>query len=306
MKFCVLIIASLLLMNEESTAGEWKLIQTSDFNGASNANGADMQKVGAPAPEYLSVPGFESCLGSSGGSDGGGWHKWCLPISQPTSCPDESWDKIRKMKIDRKIKIGFCVAPTPNAEDMLSIGRGTGTPEYLSVPGFKSCLGKHKRGGSAWFWCLPLSKPKACLDESWAKLKKMEPKFELCRAPNPNGEDMQNSVGLPAPEYLRVPGFKSCLGSNDQGNSEQYCLPLSKPKACLDESWAELGKMKFDFCIASNPHGEDMQNSGCKLGCKRDGGYGYGCGYCVPLNKPKACLDESWAKLKMKFDLCDM
>ena len=65
-------------------------------------------------------------------------------------------------------------------------------------------------------------------------------------------------VGAPAPEYLRVPGFESCLGSNDRGNSEQYCLPIGQPKSCLDESWAKLKKMKFDFCVAPNPNGEDM------------------------------------------------
>jgi len=330
MKFCVLIIASLLLMNEESTAGEWKLIQTSDFNGASNANGADMQKVGAPAPEYLSVPGFDVCLGIN---DRGNSEQYCLPLGQPKSCLDDSWAKLKMLKFD------LCVAPNPNGEDMSVSGTFPQAPaEYAScIVGFG---GSH--GGGWHEWCLPRSKPEACLDETWAKLKKK--KFDICpdgldyqnyvgllksfleerkqeeeelRRSKPqrgrneqadciierrgewissdgksgggyrdrclprskpkacldetwaklkkkkidicqNGEDFQNNVGLPAPEYLSVPGFKSCLGSQDHGSWTGYCLPLSKPKSCFDESWAKLKKLKFNLCVAPNPNGEDM------------------------------------------------
>ncbi len=50
------------------------------------------------------------------------------------------------------------------------IGGNTTTPEYLSVPEFKSCLDT-EAVQDAELWCLPKNKPSNCPDESWSKLQ---------------------------------------------------------------------------------------------------------------------------------------
>ncbi len=69
-------------------------------------------------------------------------------------------------------------------------GAGTGTPAYLSVPGFKQCLGSMDYNGAS-LYCLPAVKPDECLGSSWATLQTQ--KISPCTAAADG--DMGNATG---------------------------------------------------------------------------------------------------------------
>ena len=53
-------------------------------------------------------------------------------------------------------------------------------------------------------------------------------------------------VGSPAPEYLSIPGHKTCLGSfNASPSHSEKCLPKQRPPGCLPETWTQV-KDAFD------------------------------------------------------------
>ena len=45
-----------------------------------------------------------------------------------------------------------------------------------------------------------------------------------------------------APQYLRVPSFRNCLGDHSapRGSYSEFCLPAKKPQNCPQESWLSL------------------------------------------------------------------
>ena len=57
---------------------------------------------------------------------------------------------------------------------------------------------------------------------------------------------------MQAPEYLSVPDFKECLGSQKVGTMEQWCLPDNKPKYCPEESWNKLSNLDLPKCSTPN------------------------------------------------------
>ena len=57
------------------------------------------------------------------------------------------------------------------------------------------------------------------------------------------------SFSLPAPKYLSVPNWKSCVRTVTKGTAQFVCLPAKKPGKCPNASWKALttGKM-IDLC----------------------------------------------------------
>jgi len=175
--------------------------------------------LGQPLDEtfYLSVPGFQSCLGLK---NVGTSTARCLPRSKPEACISASWTELAR----NPDKLSYC--------DDTRTGH-TLPPFYLSIPGFQSCLGL-KNMGTSTARCLPRYKPEACISASWTELARNEDELSYC-------DDTRIGHTLP-PYYLSVPGFQSCLGSKNMGTSTAWCLPRSKPEACISESWTELAR----------------------------------------------------------------
>ncbi|MBV9575619.1 MAG: hypothetical protein JO149_03245 [Gammaproteobacteria bacterium] len=48
------------------------------------------------------------------------------------------------------------------------------------------------------------------------------------------------SFALPAPKYLSVPHWKSCVRTVTKGSAKFVCLPAKKPLKCPADSWKTL------------------------------------------------------------------
>ena len=56
-------------------------------------------------------------------------------------------------------------------------------------------------------------------------------------------------IGLGAPSYLSIDGFKDCLDEETKEGYTSLCLPKEKPVACNEDSWLEILKVfPGDFC----------------------------------------------------------
>jgi hypothetical protein len=51
-------------------------------------------------------------------------------------------------------------------------------------------------------------------------------------------------VGMPAPKYLGIDQFRSCLATETHGTYQSLCMPAEKPQACPATSWAQLGSLQ--------------------------------------------------------------
>ncbi|MBF0301222.1 MAG: hypothetical protein HQK51_21110 [Oligoflexia bacterium] len=51
-------------------------------------------------PKYLSVKNFQECLASK---DMGTWISWCMPITKPALCPQESWQQLSSFTGEDKL-----------------------------------------------------------------------------------------------------------------------------------------------------------------------------------------------------------
>jgi hypothetical protein len=47
------------------------------------------------------------------------------------------------------------------------------------------------------------------------------------------------------PEHLRIPGHRDCLSETSMGTWNALCIPDAKPEACVEGSWAALGKLQY-------------------------------------------------------------
>ena len=47
-------------------------------------------------------------------------------------------------------------------------------------------------------------------------------------------------IGLGAPSYLSIDGFKDCLDENTEEGYTSLCLPKEKPVACIEDSWLKI------------------------------------------------------------------
>ena len=51
-------------------------------------------------------------------------------------------------------------------------------------------------------------------------------------------------IGMPAPGYLSVVGWKLCLGMMTVGTAEFVCFPAMKPEKCAMSAWKQLWSLK--------------------------------------------------------------
>jgi len=65
---------------------------------------------------------------------------------------------------------GTRVQGVPNCADE---GVGALPPDYLSVEGYEQCLGQHQPTGSHSEWCIPSTRPDACLTQSYEQLRQV-------------------------------------------------------------------------------------------------------------------------------------
>ena len=99
----------------------WERVQES-FTGIPCPNPANLLGVGGAPPAYLSVNGFQDCLGSFQASDS--HEELCLPAGRPTTCNSTSWKQLKNDGIFKGIRCPLTGLP----------------PMYLSVDGYKKCL----------------------------------------------------------------------------------------------------------------------------------------------------------------------
>jgi hypothetical protein len=276
------------------------------------------QLIGATTgtPAYLSVPSYYLCLntyqvGSSSHSE------YCLPQQKPADCPQRSWNQLQT------VFHGIGCQP-----EGLDIGHQVGAPRYLSVRGFRDCLGTHTSPtGSHSEFCLPSFKPDNCLLESWYQITDPEV-FRGLRC------SINNRIGAGPPAFLSVPGFQDCLGiSTVSGSHSEWCLPKDIPILCLDDSWDRIkGTFKGMTCKEK----EDSEDGVLELSVQVPAQVGnriYAPGFtgalppaylsipkfedclsvdsissathttrCLPVVQPVACPNDAWNLIQQQFD----
>jgi len=269
--------------------------------------------VGGLPPAYLSVPNHRDCMGSQmvGSSS-----QLCKLIKKPSSCPQESFDKLNEVWFGE-------LCPDQDQGDDVWIqpvgGVGGLPPAYLSVPNYQVCMGSEMSGSSSHL-CLLLQKPLNCPDESFHKLHQVF-KGGVCR--DQNMKRIIGGIGGTPPAYLSVPKFKDCLGSHKKGSSMHLCSLIQKPDGCPQESYDKLLEV-FDGDLCDNqpglPHADNFPALGgaralppaylsvpnhrdCLGSHKR----GSSMHLCSLIQKPENCPQESFDKLLEVFegDLCD-
>jgi hypothetical protein len=91
------------------------------------------------------------------------------------------------------------------------------------------------------------------MDVSSKKLK-LTAYVTLQEEPTPATNDdarsrpMVGGQGSLPPAYLKVKGFKACMGEKDMGTWRSICLPSAKPSGCAQSSWQQLQAMKITAC----------------------------------------------------------
>ena len=179
--------------------------------------------VGSPA--YLSIPSFDSCLGTDRSSPG--QEVWCMPEKMPQDCPIDSWTMLKE-----KFTGDDCLASHIIIGDNL----GALPPAYLSLPDFDRCLDVYQASGIHTALCLPSMRHEDCSHSSWNDLKRS---FDGIICPDKLLPPPQAWVG--PPEHLLVPSFDSCLQDFQASPAHrELCLPRSKPGVCPEPSWLTL------------------------------------------------------------------
>jgi len=136
-----------------------------------DSSGGNRPIVGGPGtlpPLYLSVPEWRSCTGSK---DMGTWDAVCKPQSQPSECPNDSWNQLFGEDGVGYEDLENC--EENGAEPPINIGEGIATPAHLSVEGWEKCAGTRKFGSGendAGFACKPLIQPIGCPTSTWNQL----------------------------------------------------------------------------------------------------------------------------------------
>ena len=80
---------------------------------------------------------------------------------------------------------------------------------------------------------LETSTTEAGLSSTYADLWTWTPKIEIQPISFP-------SIGLAAPSYMSINGYKECLGEDSSMGWTMLCLPKEKPSDCLQDSWSEI------------------------------------------------------------------
>ena len=68
---------------------------STDKKKGGNGNGTGFTG-GTGTPAYLSVDGFEKCLGKQ---SHGEWESWCFPAARPNGCDESAYDQLSKLPI---------------------------------------------------------------------------------------------------------------------------------------------------------------------------------------------------------------
>lgn len=76
--------------------------------------------------------------------------------------------------------VAACTSSQPIIEELPT--HSGGTPLYLSIPQFKSCLSTREEGGGRW-WCMPARQPEACPTSSWQELNALQGREKLPQCP---------------------------------------------------------------------------------------------------------------------------
>ena len=256
------------------------------------------QAIGLGAPEYLSVPNFQLCLGEH--KKPGDTHtERCLPAVKPDDCPTASWEKLAQVFPGDK-----CLQ-----EQKASRQIGAGPPAYLSIPNFKECLGEHQKPGDTHTErCLPKENPDNCPAESWEKILEV---FTGDRCLEQQRQSRQLSLSVLPPMYLSVQGHEACLGTYSPSSTHsEKCLPVSKPAACSDSAWNDLtdvfegircpkvekvggptGLPPAYLSVEGQEKCLDVHQASATHSEK-----------CIPQDQPDGCSEEAWQKLGQVFE----
>ena len=72
------------------------------------------------------------------------------------------------------------------------------------------------------------------------------------QAPDAFSNNVSNTkkpvITLKKPDYLSVPDFDKCLGTEKKQDYVFWCLPTYQKEACPDDSWKQLQSMDFKNC----------------------------------------------------------
>ena len=264
--------------------------------------------VGALPPKYLSVAGHKDCLGSHTPFEGATHTSICFPDGRPSSCLEDSWDKLKE-----EVNAGNIEKCKPKM-----VGGQFGLPpSYLGIQGHEKCMSSHSTtsGGSHNEVCVPKAKPQGCTTEAWDKLKEevTQGKLDQCRSPSlgvppPLGS---HASSLP-PKYLSVDGWKDCTrGFQASESHTEHCLPLSQPSApCSSQSYQELMQITFkvDEPRSSLPGSIlDAQPPEYLFvadhdKCLDEINVGSHVEKCMPSNRPSGCNSATWVQLQNVFE----
>ena len=264
--------------------------------------------VGSLPPKYLSVTGHKECLNSHTPFKGATHTTVCLPSGRPSSCLEDSWDKLKEEVFEGRIE---------KCRPQILGGQSGLPPTYLGIQGHEKCLSSHSTisGGSHNEVCVPKAKPQACTSEAWSKLTEelTQGKLDQCRLP---------SLGLPPPlgsqtsslppKYLSVDGWRDCTrGFQASDSHTEHCLPLSQPTApCTAQSYQELMQITFKIDEATSSRPGDILDAqppeylfvAGHDKCLDEISLGSHVEKCMPSNRPNGCNSATWVQLQNVFE----
>ncbi len=244
-------------------------------------------------PAWLSVPGHQFCLEVYQAS--ATHSEYCLPAKKPDACHPQSWTSLQDVW-----------------DSILCAKQGTvvqaGPPAYLSVPGFRDCLGSYEPTSTHSEYCLPPEMPEGCIKTSYDALANGAFTGITC----PKRPVIQTILGGPesvAPAYLSVPSYELCLDTFQAEGAlhSEFCMPGTKPDNCPQTSWDELQIAFFGIGCLRLPTTPVAQvgppaylsvtgHADC-LGSHTPPG-STSSQFCLPKQKPPLCLDASWEQLQ--------
>ena len=144
------------------------------------------------------------------------------------------------MKLHKKLFV-FKGGACPKRHILVGGDFGALPPEYLLFEDHEKCLDSYQNQGANYQEkCLPITKPVDCPLTTWQKIRES---FDGIGCPKITKKDNtpEGLLGQPAPEYLSVVNYESCLQNYQASQSHsEYCLPLGKPSSCPQEAFIKL------------------------------------------------------------------
>ena len=255
--------------------------------------------LGQPAPAYLSVVNYESCLQNFQASQS--HSEYCLPRGKPSSCPQEAFIKLQEV---------FVGITCPPVKISIIGGGGSQTlpPSWLNIPGHRNCLKAYQAGDNHREWCRPAEKPVECSQDSWDKLAD-EFLGSDCDEQIIKTSGVINEAPAGKPAYLNVADFELCLDIYQVGTSAlaEYCLPREKPTSCPSSAWQQLQDVFLGIGCESKDKSDSLVGVGAPpylsvpdyRNCLGDhpSPSGTHTQLCLPVKKPDDCPPSSWNQL---------